>query len=199
MIKNLLHQRLDLRLIIMSATADAEQLANYFFACGTFRVAGRNFPVDIRYVPCESEGKSSSGVVAPYVSDVVKMVTDIHKTERDRTILAFVTSQMEVEWACENFRSPSAIALPLHGKLTFEEQHQVFVNYPGKRKVIFTMNVAETSLTIPGVKYIVDSGMVKESKFAPGTGMNALKVFRISQSSANQRAGRAGRTEPGWC
>ncbi|KAL3527595.1 hypothetical protein ACH5RR_012251 [Cinchona calisaya] len=199
MIKNLLHQRLDLRLIIMSATADAEQLANYFFGCGTFHVAGRNFPVDIRYVPCESEGRSSSSMVASYVSDVVKMVTDIHKMEKEGTILAFLTSQMEVEWACENFRSPSAIALPLHGKLTFEEQHQVFVNYSGKRKVIFATNVAETSLTIPGVKYVVDSGMVKESKFEPGTGMNVLRVCRISQSSANQRAGRAGRTEPGRC
>lgn len=199
MIKNLLHQRIDLRLIIMSATADAQQLANYFFGCGTFHVSGRNFPVDIHYVPCDSEDKSGSGMFAPYVSAVVKMVTDIHKMEKEGTILAFLTSQMEVEWACENFRSPSAIVLPLHGKLTFEEQHQVFVNYPGKRKVIFATNVAETSLTIPGVKYVVDSGMVKESKFEPGTGMNILRVCRISRSSANQRAGRAGRTEPGRC
>ncbi|CDP01520.1 unnamed protein product [Coffea canephora] len=199
MIKKLLHQRLDLRLVIMSATADAEQLANYFFGCGTFRVAGRNFPVDIRYVPCESEGKSDSSMVAPYVSDVVKMVYEIHKMDKEGTVLAFLTSQMEVEWACENFRSPSAIALPLHGKLTFEEQNQVFANYPGKRKVIFATNVAETSLTIPGVKYVVDSGMVKESKFEPGTGTNVLRVCRVSQSSANQRAGRAGRTEPGTC
>ncbi|XP_027178653.1 ATP-dependent RNA helicase DEAH11, chloroplastic-like isoform X1 [Coffea eugenioides] len=199
MIKKLLHQRLDLRLVIMSATADAEQLANYFFGCGTFHVAGRNFPVDIRYVPCESEGKSDSSMVAPYVSDVVKMVYEIHKMDKEGTVLAFLTSQMEVEWACENFRSPSAIALPLHGKLTFEEQNQVFANYPGKRKVIFATNVAETSLTIPGVKYVVDSGMVKESKFEPGTGTNVLRVCRVSQSSANQRAGRAGRTEPGTC
>ncbi|CAI9109555.1 OLC1v1009395C2 [Oldenlandia corymbosa var. corymbosa] len=199
MIKKLLCQRLDLRLIIMSATADADQLARYFFDCGTFRVKGRNFPVDIRYMPPECEGKSGSGMDVSYVSDVVKMVSEIHRTEKDGTILAFVTSQMDVEWACENFQSSSAIALPLHGKLTFEEQHKVFVNYPGKRKVIFATNVAETSLTIPCVKYVVDSGMVKESKFDPSTGMNVLRVCRTSKSSANQRAGRAGRTEPGRC
>ncbi|XP_057496090.1 ATP-dependent RNA helicase DEAH11, chloroplastic-like [Actinidia eriantha] len=199
LIKNLLRQRHDLRLIIMSATADANQLAEYFFGCGTFHVVGRNFPVDIRYVPCESAGTSDTASIASYASDVVRMVTEIHRTEKEGTILAFLTSQMEVEWAREKFKFPSAVALALHGKLSHEDQIHVFLDYPGKRKVIFATNVAETSLTIPGVKYVVDSGMVKESRFEPGTGMNVLKVCRISQSSANQRAGRAGRTEPGRC
>ncbi|KAL7254997.1 hypothetical protein ACSBR1_009206 [Camellia fascicularis] len=199
LIKNLLHQKPDLRLVIMSATADANQLAEYFFGCGTFQVVGRNFPVDIRYTPCASEGTSDSANIASYASDVVRMVTEIHRKEKDGTILAFLTSQMEVEWACEKFEDPSVVALALHGKLSYEDQRRVFLDYPGKRKVIFATNVAETSLTIPGVKYVVDSGMVKESRFEPGTGMNVLKVCRISQSSANQRAGRAGRTEPGRC
>lgn len=199
LIKNLLRQKPDLRLVIMSATADANQLAEYFFGCGTFQVVGRNFPVDIRYFPCASEGTSDSANIASYASDVVRMVTEIHRKEKDGTILAFLTSQMEVEWACEKFEDPSVVALALHGKLSYEDQRRVFLDYPGKRKVIFATNVAETSLTIPGVKYVVDSGMVKESRFEPGTGMNVLKVCRISQSSANQRAGRAGRTEPGRC
>lgn len=199
LIKNLLRQKPDLRLVIMSATADANQLAEYFFGCGTFQVVGRNFPVDIRYFPCASEGTSDSANIASYASDVVRMVTEIHRKEKDGTILAFLTSQMEVEWACEKFEDPSVVALALHGKLSYEDQRRVFLDYPGKRKVIFATNVAETSLTIPGVKYVVDSGMAKESRFEPGTGMNVLKVCRISQSSANQRAGRAGRTEPGRC
>ncbi|CAK9169698.1 unnamed protein product [Ilex paraguariensis] len=199
LLKKLLCRRLDLRLIIMSATADAKQLAEFFFGCGTFNVVGRNFPVDIRYVPSVSESGAGSGIVASYASDVVRMVTEIHRTEREGTILAFLTSQMEVEWACENFQAPSAVPLVLHGKLSHEDQLRVFLNYPRKRKVIFTTNLAETSLTIPGVKYVVDSGMVKECRFEPGTGMNVLKVCWISQSSANQRAGRAGRTEPGTC
>ncbi|XP_076904394.1 ATP-dependent RNA helicase DEAH11, chloroplastic-like [Bidens hawaiensis] len=200
LIKDLLHRRSDLRFIIMSATADADQLAKYFFDCDTHHVLGRTFPVDIRYVP---EMTSSSNVtfdfMPSYVSHVLRRVGEIHKNEEHGAILAFLTSQMEVEWACHQFKSPSAICLPLHGKLSHEEQYRVYLNYPKKRKVIFSTNLAETSLTIPGVKYVVDSGMVKESRFEPGTGMNVLKVCRISQSSANQRAGRAGRTEPGKC
>ncbi|KAL8229499.1 hypothetical protein R6Q57_014399 [Mikania cordata] len=199
LIKDVLHQRSDLRFIIMSATADAEQLSKYFFGCGMYHVVGRTFPVDIRYVPAVSSSNVSCDFVASYVSDVLRQVGEIHRMEEQGTILAFLTSQMEVEWACEQFNAPSAVSLPLHGRLSHEEQYRVYLNYPNKRKVIFSTNLAETSLTIPGVKYVVDSGMVKENWFEPGTGMNVLKVCKISQSSANQRAGRAGRTEPGKC
>ncbi|KAL8476240.1 hypothetical protein ACS0TY_028776 [Phlomoides rotata] len=199
LIKNLLCQRTNLRLIIMSATVDADQFADYFFGCRTLHVSGRNFPVDIKYVPSESAGVSASKVVPSYVDDVLRMVSEIIRTEREGTILAFLTSQMEVEWACEKLQGSSAIVLPLHGKLSYEDQRRVFLTYPGKRKVVFATNVAETSLTIPGVKFVVDSGMVKESMYEPATGMNVLKVCWISQSSANQRTGRAGRTEPGTC
>ncbi|CAN1261730.1 ATP-dependent RNA helicase DEAH12, chloroplastic [Linum perenne] len=194
----LLDQTRDLRLIIMSATADANQLSNYFFGCDIFHVSGRNFPVDIRYMPCSNEA-STSGTIAPYVYEVVRTSKEIHKTEKEGTILAFLTSQVEVEWACENFEPSLAIALPLHGKLSHEDQFRIFEEFPGKRKVIFATNIAETSLTIPGVKYVVDSGMVKESRYESGTGMSMLKICRISQSSAEQRAGRAGRTGAGIC
>ncbi|CAA0401784.1 unnamed protein product [Arabidopsis thaliana] len=199
LLKKLLSRRIDLRLVIMSATADAKQLSQYFFSCGILLVNGRNFPVEIVYSPSDTEENSVVGGIASYVGDVVKTAVEIHKTEKEGTILAFLTSQAEVEWACERFITPSAIALPLHGKLSFEEQFRVFQNHPGRRKVIFATNIAETSLTIPGVKYVIDSGMVKESKYEPRTGMSILKVCRVSQSSARQRAGRAGRTEPGRC
>ncbi|KAL9368040.1 hypothetical protein Peur_039239 [Populus x canadensis] len=84
----------------------------------------------------------------------------------------------EVEWACEKFQSTSAIALPLHGKLSHEEQSRVFQNYPGKRKLVFATNLAETSLTIPGVKYVVDSELVKHDRFESSSGMNALRVSK---------------------
>uniref|UniRef100_A0A1D1XVN8 RNA helicase n=1 Tax=Anthurium amnicola TaxID=1678845 RepID=A0A1D1XVN8_9ARAE len=206
LVKKQLLARMDLRLIIMSATADANKLSDYFFDCSTFHVTGRSFPVEVKYVPdvpadasLVEISKHISDSCASYVLDVLKMVSLIHSREKDGSILAFLTSQTEVEWACENFRSCSAVVLPLHGKLSCEEQFRVFQNYPGKRKVIFSTNVAETSLTIPGIKYVVDSGMVKESRFEPSSGMNMLKVCRISQSSAKQRAGRAGRTEAGKC
>ncbi|KAJ4908582.1 helicase domain-containing protein / IBR domain-containing protein / zinc finger protein-related [Raphanus sativus] len=199
LLKDLMCRRIDLRLVIMSATADAYQLSDYFFGCGILCVTGRNFPVEIIYSPSDAEGTSVAGRIAPYADDVVKKAVEVHKTEEEGTILAFLTSQAEVEWACERFIAPSAVALPLHGKLSFEEQFRVFQNHPGKRKVIFATNIAETSLTIPGVKYVIDSGMVKESKYEPKTGMSILRVCRVSQSSARQRAGRAGRTEPGRC
>ncbi|XP_020257467.1 ATP-dependent RNA helicase DEAH12, chloroplastic-like [Asparagus officinalis] len=196
----------DVRVIIMSATANASKLADYFYGSPSIYVKGRNFPVSIEYVPNVSVKAAWSRVpklmsdkYPSYVSDVIMMVTMIHRTEEGGAILAFLTSQAEVEWACESFSDPSTIVLPMHGKLSHEDQNRVMQNYPGKRKVIFATNVAETSLTIQDVKYVVDSGMVKDSRFEPSTGMNVLKVGRISQSSANQRAGRAGRTGPGKC
>ncbi|KAF0908054.1 hypothetical protein E2562_022904 [Oryza meyeriana var. granulata] len=127
------------------------------------------------------------------------MVSIIHKNEEEGAILAFLTSQLEVEWACENFSDADAVVLPMHGKLSHVEQNLVFKSYPGKRKIIFCTNIAETSLTIKEVKYVVDSGLAKESRFVPSSGLNVLKVNWISQSSANQRAGRAGRTGAGRC
>ncbi|GAB2226110.1 hypothetical protein Drorol1_Dr00021901 [Drosera rotundifolia] len=210
LLKKLLLRRLDLRLIIMSATADADQLSQYFFGCGTLKVVGRTFPVAVKYVPNVSDGtsdcmKADSAVVASYVTDVVKMATQIHRTEGEGAILAFLTSQVEVELACDLFCAQPTVAqhmvvaLALHGKLSYEDQSRVFKNDPGQRKVIFATNVAETSLTIPGVKYVIDCGLAKGSRFEPGTGMNVLRVGWISRSSADQRSGRAGRTEPGQC
>ncbi|KAG9456429.1 hypothetical protein H6P81_000937 [Aristolochia fimbriata] len=206
LVKKLLLQNPKLRLIIMSATVDADKFSDYFFGCGILRVQGRSYPVDIQYTPYAYDDSSqntasqyNSVTCASYVLDTIKTVREIHKVEEDGAILAFLTSQSEVEWACENCQIPAAIVLPLHGKLSCSEQVRVFQKYTGKRKIIFATNIAETSLTIPDVRYVVDSGMVKESRFDPGSGMNVLKVSWVSRSSADQRAGRAGRTRPGKC
>ena len=192
----------------MSATADANRLAEYFYGCQTFHVKGRNFPVEIKYIPDVSvdasfnivpNSRNDACATASYVNDVVRVVRVIHKNEEEGAILAFLTSLLEVEWACENFSDASAVVLPMHGKLSHVEQSRVFNRYPGKRKVIFCTNMAETSLTIKEVKYVVDPGLAKESRFVPSSGLNVLKVNWISQSSANQRAGWAGRTGAGKC
>ncbi|KAJ6305530.1 hypothetical protein OIU78_020966 [Salix suchowensis] len=120
LIRGLLCERRDLRLVIMSATANAKQLSDYFYGCEIFHVEGRNFPVEVRYTP-SSEG-TAFGNVSPYMHDILRTTTEIHKQESEGTILAFLTSQMEVEWACEKFDAPSAVPLALHGKLPFEEQ-----------------------------------------------------------------------------
>uniref|UniRef100_M8CLT9 Putative pre-mRNA-splicing factor ATP-dependent RNA helicase n=1 Tax=Aegilops tauschii TaxID=37682 RepID=M8CLT9_AEGTA len=185
LIKKELLDRVDLRLIIMSATADANRLAEYFYGCQTFHVKGRNFPVEIKYIPDVSVDASFNTVpnslndacaTASYVNDVVRVVSVIHKNEEEGAILAFLTSQLEVEWACENFSDASAVVLPMHGKLSHVEQSRVFNSYPGKRKVIFCTNMAETSLTIKEVKYVVDPGLAKESRFVPSSGLNVLKL-----------------------
>ncbi|XP_078435393.1 ATP-dependent RNA helicase DEAH11, chloroplastic-like [Wolffia australiana] len=199
LVKSLLLRRLDIRFIVMSATADCHKLSNYLFGCVTLSVAGRSFPVELKYVPAEANVEQTASGLSDCAAEVVKMVSTIHQSEGDGGVLAFLTSQMEVEWACEHFHGRHAVALPLHGKLSQEDQRRVFENLPGKRKVIFCTNIAETSLTIPGIKFVVDSGLVKECWFEPRSGMNMLRVRRISQSSAKQRAGRAGRTEPGKC
>ncbi|KAE8700079.1 Helicase domain-containing protein [Hibiscus syriacus] len=167
LLKDLLGRRVGLRLVIMSATANANQLSDYFFGCGIFHLEGRNFPVHIKYVPCTTEGTYGSGMIPTYVSDVLRMAAEVHKTKKEGNILAFLTSQMEVEWACDHFEAPNVVVLPLHGKLSFEEQCHVFQNYPGKRKL-----------------YLQQILQRHRSQFV---------------SSANQRAGRAGRTEPGRC
>ncbi|KAG9443171.1 hypothetical protein H6P81_019025 [Aristolochia fimbriata] len=207
LIKKLMIERHNLKVLVMSATADATKLSKYF-GCGVLHVKGRNFPVEIKYVPDETAESSfrksisyeqNSKYFGSYVSNAVKMVSELNRDEEEGAILVFLTSQMEVEWACDNCQSPTAVTLPFHGKLSSEDQSRVFQKYSGKRKIIFSTNLAETSLTIPEVRYVVDSGMVKESRFEPGGGVNLLRVCRVSQSSANQRAGRAGRTSPGKC
>lgn len=131
-----------LRVIIMSATADASKFADYFYGCPTIYLKGRNFPVSIKYVSdVSTEAAWSkvpsiiSGRCASYVSDVIMMVSIIHKTEEDGAILAFLTSQMEVEWACENFSDPATVVLPMHGKLPHDDQIRVMQNYLEKGKL----------------------------------------------------------------
>ncbi|KAL3611132.1 hypothetical protein D5086_002152 [Populus alba] len=140
-----------------SVTVDASKSFTYFFGCGTFQVLGRSFPIEIKCAPAVSreslDSLPSSSIAALYVSDVIEMGMEIHA-------------------------STSAIALPLHGKLSHEEQSRVFQNYPGKRELVFATNLAETSLTIPGVKYVVDSELVKHDWFESSSGMNALRVSK---------------------
>ncbi|KAG6541481.1 hypothetical protein Mapa_017155 [Marchantia paleacea] len=196
MLKSALTQRPDLKVVIMSATADAELLSAYFGCGDILRVPGRNFPVHVIYEARERPDEWYDD----YMRRAVKNVKHIHENEPEGNILAFLTSPAEVDWACGQFSDPSALVLPLHGKLQHEDLRRVFQeNVPGRRKIVFATNFAETSLTIPDVKYVVDCGLAKESTFDPKKGMNVLQVGKIDQSSAIQRAGRAGRTQVGVC
>ena len=195
MIKKALQTRPELRVVITSATIDPDLFVSYFSGCPVLRVSGRMFPVDVLY----RERKED------YVNDAVGVSYEIHTTqEADGDILVFLTSPAEVERACEKLQAKCGEGrdlqcLPLHGKLRQQDQMKVFQSYPGIRKVIFATNCAETSVTVPGVKYVVDTGKVKEMRFDAKRNMSSLVVTDVNKSSAEQRKGRAGRTQAGKC
>ena len=187
----------------MSATIQPELFVNYFkqgtTSVATVKISGRTFPVDVIYDPlnvknhvCDPENE--------YVLNAVKIAKHIHFNEAPGDILVFFTCAQEIEKACKAMEQLSSTAeiLPLHGKLPPEEQQKVFESGM-KQKIIFATNVAETSITIPGVKYVVDTGLAKEMQFDPKKNMDSLQVRMISKSSADQRKGRAGRTSAGKC
>ena len=199
-IKKCLPNRPDLKVIITSATIDPKIFDAYFGGgCPIIKVPGRTYPVDIVWNPLRSK---TSPLARDYVSDCISMSCRLHETEPEPgDILVFLTSAAEIEKACQavsKVLGSTALVLPLHGKLPPEEQQKVF-EQGELRKIVFATNVAETSITIPGVKYIVDTGLAKELCFDPKKNMNSLEVRLISKSSAEQRKGRAGRTSAGKC
>ena len=196
MIKRTLNQRKDLRIVITSATINPGLFMSYFSGCQKLEISGRMFPVEISW-------KEMSCEDGEYVKEAVSMACEVHRTEGNGDVLVFLTSPAEIQKACDMMSSkvrPAEVdCLPLHGKLRPEDQKKVFQQLVGKRKIIFATNCAETSVTIPGIKFVIDSGMVKEMRYDARRNMNSLEVRPINQSSAEQRKGRAGRTEAGKC
>ena len=203
LIKRCLPKRQDLKVIITSATINPTLFSSYFgghYECPVIEVSGRTYPVDVFWEQCHE----LPIVERDYVSDCVTKAFDIHIRNKGQQgdILVFLTGPSEIERVCRlahNTFKNEAIILPLHGKLQSEEQQKVFEVTQGKRKIVFSTNVAETSVTIPGIKYVVDTGLSKEMCYDPQKNMNSLEIRPISKSSANQRKGRAGRTSPGEC
>ena len=202
-LKQCLPQRKDLRVVITSATIDASLFTKYFGDYPVVSVSGRMYPVEVYWRPGMDPDKSTP-LQRDHLKDAVDQALKIHKEEQPGDLLVFLTSQKDIETASDLLlNSGEAIEdceiLPLHGKLQPEDQRKVFHDYEGKRKIVLATNVAETSVTIPGVKYIVDTGLAKVMMFDPHRNMNTLEVQLISKSSAEQRKGRAGRTAPGKC
>jgi pre-mRNA-splicing factor ATP-dependent RNA helicase DHX16 len=201
LVKDIVRFRSDIRLIISSATLDAEKFSKYFDDASIFMIPGRMFPVDIYYT------KSPE---ADYVDAAVMTVLQIHVTQPlGGDILVFLTGQEEIENASEQLltrtrnlgsRIKELIICPIYANLPSEQQSKIFDETPkGTRKVVLATNIAETSLTINGICYVIDSGFAKQSSYNAKSGMDSLIVTPISQAAANQRAGRAGRTQPGKC
>ncbi|XP_056015286.1 uncharacterized protein LOC125676304 isoform X1 [Ostrea edulis] len=204
MIKKCLPQRPTLHVVVTSATIDPDVFVRYFGGpeiCPVVKVSGRMFPVEIEWLT------TSSGleVVDDYEMKCVEKAVEVHRTEPPGDILIFLTSQAEIEQCAEKLQvllrgGKDHWILPLHGKLQTEEQNLVFKKSPkGKRKIVLATNVAETSVTIPEIKYVIDTGAVKELLYDSRKKVSALRVVKVTKSSADQRKGRAGRTEPGKC
>lgn len=200
LMKQAVQKRKDLKLIVTSATLDSVKFSEYFYSAPIFTIPGRMFPVEILYTK-EPE--------TDYLDASLITVMQIHLTEPPGDILVFLTGQEEIDTACEILyerlkslgpESPELIILPVYSALPSEMQTKIFDPAPpGSRKVIIATNIAETSLTIDGIFYVVDPGFVKQKVFNPKTGMDSLVVTPISQAQGKQRAGRAGRTGPGKC
>ncbi|XWS34600.1 hypothetical protein CRYUN_Cryun21dG0052300 [Craigia yunnanensis] len=202
LMKRLVKRRVsNLKVLITSATLDGEKLSKFFSDCPLLTVPGKLFPVEIFY----SKERPTS-----YLESSLKTALDIHVREPEGDILIFMTGQDDIEklvskledkvQSLEEGSCMDAIILPLHGSLPPEMQVRVFSPPPPNcRRFIVATNIAETSLTVDGVVYVIDSGYVKQRQYNPSTGMYSLDVVQISKVQANQRAGRAGRTRPGKC
>ncbi|KAH9950558.1 pre-mRNA splicing factor [Amylocystis lapponica] len=190
--------RPELRLLISSATMDAEKFSEYFDDAPVFYVPGRRYPVDIHYTPQPE---------ANYLHAAITTVFQIHTTQPKGDILVFFTGQDEIEAAQENLQETARtlgnkiaelIICPIYANLPSDMQAKIFEPTPdGARKVVLATNIAETSITIEGVVFVIDPGFVKQNSYNPRTGMSSLVVVPCSRASANQRAGRAGRVGPG--
>ena len=202
LIKEITTRRSDLRIVVMSATLNAEIFSKYWGNCPIGYIEGRTYPVDVFYTaePCQD-------IIDSAVITILQIHVD-HPNE-DGDILVFLTGQDTIEDATRILQEKiklipkgdrELLPIPLYANLTFEKQGRAFVPPPVNcRKVILATNVAETSLTIPNIKFVVDCGLVKEKRYNPVTGMESLTEVQVSQAQAKQRSGRAGRVQSGEC
>mmetsp|Transcript_86769 Transcript_86769/g.190470 ORF Transcript_86769/g.190470 Transcript_86769/m.190470 type:complete len:687 (+) Transcript_86769:263-2323(+) len=194
LLKEVLVKRPDLRCLVMSATLEAEKFQEYWSDAPLLRVPGRMFPVETFFTLAPEKD---------YVQAATSVISLIHTKEGPGDILCFLCGEEEIERACAELNDQGdddLVVLPLYSSLPMSQQKQVFPPAkPGQRKVIIATNIAETSLTIDGVVYVIDPGLFKQMLYNPRTHVESLLVSPISKASAMQRAGRAGRTRPGKC
>ncbi|MGW1868231.1 ATP-dependent RNA helicase HrpA [Streptomyces mauvecolor] len=194
----LLPKRPDLKVVITSATIDPERFSRHFGDAPIVEVSGRTYPVEVRYRPLlEEDSEDSDRDQITAICDAV----DELQAEGPGDILVFLSGEREIRDTADalikkNLRSTEV--LPLYARLSHAEQHRVFQQHSGRRIVLAT-NVAETSLTVPGIKYVIDPGTARISRYSHRTKVQRLPIEPVSQASANQRKGRCGRTSDGIC
>ncbi|KAK6017532.1 helicase protein, partial [Ostertagia ostertagi] len=209
LLRDLIGKRDDLKLILMSATINLELFKNYFEGAPVIQVPGRLFPIQLRYHPIkqyipDNEKKSHKIDPEPYVRILELIDKQFPCTERGDA-LVFLNGVAEITTVAEALKTYAELTkgwviLMLHSTLSVDEQDKVFdVAPPNVRKCILSTNIAETSVTIDGIRFVIDSGKVNLIKHETGSGTQKLSEFWVSKASADQRKGRAGRTGPGIC
>ncbi|MFF4220952.1 ATP-dependent RNA helicase HrpA [Streptomyces nondiastaticus] len=194
----LLPRRPDLKVVITSATIDPERFSRHFGDAPIIEVSGRTYPVEVRYRPLLEEGSDDAD--RDQITAICDAVEELQR-EGDGDILVFLSGEREIRDtadALEKKKLRFTEILPLYARLSHAEQHRVFQRHTGRRIVLAT-NVAETSLTVPGIRYVIDPGFARISRYSHRTKVQRLPIEAISQASANQRKGRCGRTSDGIC
>ena len=202
-LKQLLPKRPDLKVIITSATIEVDRFSDFFDKAPVLEVSGRTFPVDLRYRPLAGdEDDRDQG----WSDGVLAAIDEIEQHERSQKlppgdVLIFLPGEREIRNLSKVLRHAElrhTEVLPLYSRLSNQEQNRVFQSHSGRRIVLST-NVAETSLTVPGIRYVIDAGVARISRYSVRSKIQRLPIEPVSQASANQRAGRCGRVAPGIC
>ena len=208
-IKELVQKRKDLKIIISSATLSTTKFQNYFFGAPITHVPGRRYPVDIYYTKSPEPDYIEAAVITALQIHISQAEELFDENNLGGDILIFLTGQEEIELAKKMINNqikklrgkiPNCVVLPIYAALPSEEQAKIFLPVSkGERKIILATNIAETSITINGIAYVIDSGFCKQMCYDPRTGLETLAITPISKANAKQRAGRAGRVRPGKC
>ncbi|MES2563013.1 MAG: ATP-dependent RNA helicase HrpA, partial [Pseudomonadota bacterium] len=198
-LKGVLTRRPDLKLIVTSATIETERFSRHFSGAPIIEVSGRTYPVEYRYRPLEAADEDEED------QDLAEAILDaVDELSRERgggDILVFLPGEREIRDISEALRKHHPVGteiLPLYARLSYEEQERVF-STGGARRVVLATNVAETSLTVPGIRYVIDAGLARVNRYSWRNKVEQLQIEKIARASADQRAGRCGRVAPGIC
>ena len=199
-IKQLLPRRPELKLIITSATIDADRFSAHFSNAPVIEVSGRLYPVDVWYRPFDEDDEDEHEIDLPEA--IVKAVDEVSARTTSGDVLVFLPGEREIRDAAEALRKHyphGTEILPLFARLSAQDQERIFSTGGSARRIVLATNVAETSLTVPGIRFVVDSGLARINRYSYRNKVELLQIEKISRASANQRAGRCGRVMNGTC
>ncbi len=198
-VKRLMAERKDLKIIISSATIDTESFSKFFEDAPIVEVSGRMYPVTVYYQPIDQEQEEIGEVTM--IDAAIDSAKFIFEADNEGDMLIFMPGEADIRETVDRLSGASwcdAVVLPLFSRLTAQDQNRIFQNL-GKRKVVVATNIAETSITIPGIRYVIDTGYARLKRYCPRTKTKRLPIEAIARSSADQRKGRCGRVQDGVC